>query len=221
MASDRLSAISSPIAYLGKRHQETALRKFVITILFCTVSVGFAYMGDLSEAPAACSYAASSLPFYRLYVVGLFLLFTTINIALYRSAPLHGDKIAFWAFKWGGAYPSSASYLHLDLVYFSRILFVLRRRNVIRGASTTTSALAVHLNLQAKVTKVVSYILGVYVVLWVVPSTIYNVAALARAPATVIGTLAPWVAVGSVISAASNVFIYSARLPDFKSYVYR
>ncbi len=54
-----------------------------------------------------------------------------------------------------------------------------------------------------------------------VPSTVFNVAALAGAPASVMGTLGPWLAVGSVTSAASNIFIYSAKLPEFKSYVYR
>ncbi len=98
------------------------------------------------------------------------------------------------------------------------VLHVLVRRRL-KETEHIESVYAGNVQIQAKVTRTVGTVLGIYIVFCFIPMIAICIAFMLQLSPQTNARIAQLLTVGGAVSSAANIIIYSTRLPNFTMYM--
>ncbi len=149
-------------------------------------------------------------------LVCLVLMFLGVELSANTAACNAG---AVWTQAFRGFFTAFNLLLGISVTSVSvATIYMLRKK--VRAVGTSTSAAPNQPRKQAKATNTISIVLGVYILCYVLPRVAFCIAEYiiksGGSGGSVLGRIGPYIGIGTLIVSASNVFIYSLKMKDFR-----
>ena len=103
------------------------------------------------------------------------------------------------------------------IVMIIYVATALRVRKSAAAVSDSRSALSAAIQRQAKVNTSIAIILLIYIIVFGIPLIVWTISIYANMPAVIQGILGPFTALGLQTNCVANFFVYSLKIPGFRS----